>query len=164
MQPQNESRLFQRCIKTEASHFVITYNSVCLDLFTITTTYLSSSLWVQTGTLAHPAFFKMGTVVKKRPGRDADHQLPSSAEVKNDRSYPSVPQASFLVCSGSTLLHSYTTQSIHFWTGIFLKQVELYWSNDIYNFSYHTYLAYSYLISRKYVFECVALLFHNRLQ
>jgi hypothetical protein len=48
----------------------------------------SCSLCVQTGTGAHPASCTMGTGViflgaKARPGRDADHSPPSSAEVEN---------------------------------------------------------------------------------
>jgi hypothetical protein len=47
----------------------------------------SSSLCVQTGSRAHPASNPMGTGGsfpggKARPGRDADHSPPSSAEVK----------------------------------------------------------------------------------
>jgi hypothetical protein len=47
----------------------------------------SSSLCVQTGSGAHPASYPVGTGgsfpgVKARPGRDADHSLPSSDEVK----------------------------------------------------------------------------------
>jgi hypothetical protein len=49
----------------------------------------SSSLRVQTGSGAHPASCKMGTGGpfpggKARPGRDADHSPPSSAEVVNE--------------------------------------------------------------------------------
>jgi hypothetical protein len=49
----------------------------------------SSNLCVQTGSGAHPAFCKMGTVgpfpgCKARPGRAADHSPPSSAEVVNE--------------------------------------------------------------------------------
>jgi hypothetical protein len=49
----------------------------------------SSSLYVQTGSGAHPASCKMGTGGpfpwgKARPGRDADHSPPSSAEVVNE--------------------------------------------------------------------------------
>jgi hypothetical protein len=50
----------------------------------------SSSPCVQTGSGAHPASYPMGTGgcsfpgVKEWPGRDADHQPPSSAEVKNE--------------------------------------------------------------------------------
>jgi hypothetical protein len=49
----------------------------------------SSSLCVQTGSGAHPAFCTMGTggpfpEGKARPGRDADHSPPSSAEVENE--------------------------------------------------------------------------------
>jgi hypothetical protein len=47
----------------------------------------SSSPCVQTGSEAHPASYPMGTGGtfpggKARPGRDADHSPPSSAEVK----------------------------------------------------------------------------------
>jgi hypothetical protein len=47
----------------------------------------SSSLCVQTGSGAHPASYQTGIGgpfpgVKARPGRDADHSPPSSAEVK----------------------------------------------------------------------------------
>jgi hypothetical protein len=49
----------------------------------------SSNLCVQTGSGAHPASCIMGTEgpfrgAKARPGRDADHSPPSSAEVKNE--------------------------------------------------------------------------------
>jgi hypothetical protein len=49
----------------------------------------SSSLCVQTGSGAHPASCPMVTGgpspgVKARPGRDADHSPPSSAEVENE--------------------------------------------------------------------------------
>jgi hypothetical protein len=49
----------------------------------------SSNLCVQTGSRAHPASCTMGTGVlspgvKARPGRDADHSPPSSAEVENE--------------------------------------------------------------------------------
>jgi hypothetical protein len=49
----------------------------------------SFSLCVRTGSGAHPASCTMGTVGpfpggKGRPGRDADHSPPSSAEVKNE--------------------------------------------------------------------------------
>jgi hypothetical protein len=42
----------------------------------------SSITCVQTGSEAHPASYPMGTGGKARPGRDADHSPPSSAEVK----------------------------------------------------------------------------------
>jgi hypothetical protein len=47
----------------------------------------SYSLFVQTGSGAHPASCKMGTRgpfpgAKARPGRDTDHSPPSSAEVE----------------------------------------------------------------------------------
>jgi hypothetical protein len=49
----------------------------------------SSILCVQTGSGAHPASCPMGTGGpfprgKARPGRDADHSPPSSAEVVNE--------------------------------------------------------------------------------
>jgi hypothetical protein len=49
----------------------------------------SCSLCVQTGSGAHPAFFTMGIGGPflgdtARPGRDADHSPPSSAEVENE--------------------------------------------------------------------------------
>jgi hypothetical protein len=44
----------------------------------------SSSLCVQTGSRAHPASCTMGTGGKARPGRDAEHSPPSSAEVVNE--------------------------------------------------------------------------------
>jgi hypothetical protein len=49
----------------------------------------SSSLFVQTGSGAHPASCTIGTGgpfsgSKARPGRDADHSPPSSAEVVNE--------------------------------------------------------------------------------
>jgi hypothetical protein len=49
----------------------------------------SSSLCVQTGSGAHPASCKLGTGGpvpggKARPGRDADHSPPSTAEVVNE--------------------------------------------------------------------------------
>jgi hypothetical protein len=50
----------------------------------------SSSLCVQTGSGAHPASCTKGTGDpfsggKARPGRDADHSPPSSAEVVNEK-------------------------------------------------------------------------------
>jgi hypothetical protein len=52
----------------------------------------SSNLCVQTGSGAHPASCTMGTGGsfpggKARPGRDADHSPPSSAEVKKEWGY-----------------------------------------------------------------------------
>ena len=45
---------------------------------------------VQTGPGTHPASCTMGTG-KVRPGRDADHSTPSSAEVLKEWSYTSTP-------------------------------------------------------------------------
>jgi hypothetical protein len=59
----------------------------------------SSILCVQTGSGAHPVSCTMGTGGpfpggKSRPGRDADHSPPSSAEVVNEKElYPLSPQA-----------------------------------------------------------------------
>jgi hypothetical protein len=59
----------------------------------------SCSLFVQTGSGAHPASCTMGTGGpfsggKARPGRDADHSPPSSAEVVNEQElYLLSPQA-----------------------------------------------------------------------
>jgi hypothetical protein len=49
----------------------------------------SCSLCVQTGSGAHPASYTVGTGGpfpggKARPGRDADHSPPSSAEIENE--------------------------------------------------------------------------------
>jgi hypothetical protein len=50
---------------------------------------------VQNGSVAHPASYTMVpgalSLVVKRSGREADHSPPSSAEVKNARSYTSTP-------------------------------------------------------------------------
>jgi hypothetical protein len=58
----------------------------------------SSYLCAQTGSGAHPASCTVGTEglspgVKSRPGRDADHSPPSSAEVENEELYLLSPQA-----------------------------------------------------------------------
>jgi hypothetical protein len=44
----------------------------------------SCSLYAQTNSEVHPASYPVGTGSKARPGRDADHSSPSSAEVKNE--------------------------------------------------------------------------------
>jgi hypothetical protein len=44
----------------------------------------SCSFCVQTGSAVHPASCAMGTGCKARPGRNADHSSPSSAEVVNE--------------------------------------------------------------------------------
>jgi hypothetical protein len=53
------------------------------------TKHFFSILCVQTGSGAHPVSCTMGTGDpfpggKARPGRDADHSSPSSAEIKNE--------------------------------------------------------------------------------
>jgi hypothetical protein len=60
--------------------------------------YFSSILCVQTGSGEHPASCTMGTGGpftggKARPGRDADHSPPPSAEVVNEELYLLSPQA-----------------------------------------------------------------------
>jgi hypothetical protein len=59
---------------------------------------------IQTGSEAHPASYPMGTrgsfSGEKRPGREADHSPPSSAEAKNAWSYTSTPPYAFMAwCS-----------------------------------------------------------------
>jgi hypothetical protein len=53
---------------------------------------------VQTGSKAHPASYPVGTGTisrgVKRPGLEADHSPPSSAEVKSGRAMPSLPHTS----------------------------------------------------------------------
>jgi hypothetical protein len=55
---------------------------------------------VQNGSGAHPASYPMDNRGSfpgvKRPGREADHSPPSSAEVKNAWSYNSAPQYAFM--------------------------------------------------------------------
>jgi hypothetical protein len=61
---------------------------------------------VQTGPGAHPASCTMGTGSfpgVKRPGRGADHPPPSSAEVKKEHSYTSIPPLGLRVCYGVLL-------------------------------------------------------------
>jgi hypothetical protein len=57
--------------------------------------YFSLRHCVQTGSGAHPASYQMDTGGSfqevNRPGREADHSLPSSAEVRNVWSYTSTP-------------------------------------------------------------------------
>jgi hypothetical protein len=45
---------------------------------------------VQTGCVVHPTSYRMDTGLE-RPGREADHSPPASAEVKKMRIYTSVP-------------------------------------------------------------------------
>jgi hypothetical protein len=63
----------------------------------------SSNLCVQTGSWTHPASFPMGTGGpfpggKVRPGRDADHSSPPSAEVVNAELYILSPPTPAQVC------------------------------------------------------------------
>jgi hypothetical protein len=67
---------------------------------------------VQTGSGAHPHSYTMGTrgsLGAKRPGREADHLPPSSAEVKNVcAAIPPLPQyASMALCSKKSWGHLY---------------------------------------------------------
>jgi hypothetical protein len=41
---------------------------------------------------------------KARPGRDADHSPPSSAEVENVRAIPPLPTSASVACSGTALV------------------------------------------------------------
>jgi hypothetical protein len=65
---------------------------------------------VQTGSGAHPASYPMGTggpfpAGEARPGRDADHSPPSSAEVvKELELYLLSPPKASTACSGTALL------------------------------------------------------------
>jgi hypothetical protein len=65
----------------------------------------SSSLSVQTGSDAHPASCLMGTEgpfpgPKARPGSDADHSSPSSAEVKNEEELYYSPLCACIAVAG----------------------------------------------------------------
>jgi hypothetical protein len=55
---------------------------------------------VQTGSGAHPTFYPMGTggflPGIKRPERETDHSIPTSAEVKNTWIYTSIPPYVFM--------------------------------------------------------------------
>jgi hypothetical protein len=55
---------------------------------------------VQNGSGAHPASYPMGNKCSfsgvKRPGREADHSPPSSAEVNSAWTYTSTPQYTFM--------------------------------------------------------------------
>jgi hypothetical protein len=58
----------------------------------------------QTGSGSHPVSYPMGirdfSLGVKRPGREANHSPPPSAEVKNTWSYTSIPQYAFVAwCS-----------------------------------------------------------------
>jgi hypothetical protein len=69
----------------------------------------SSNLCVQTGSEAHPASCTVGTGGsfpggKARPGRDADHSRPSSAEVKKEQElYLLSPKCASMERNGTTL-------------------------------------------------------------
>jgi hypothetical protein len=69
----------------------------------------SSSPCIQTGSGAHPASWPMDTGGpfpggKARPGRDADHSPPSSAEVKNKLELYLLPPNASMACSGTANL------------------------------------------------------------
>jgi hypothetical protein len=57
-------------------------------------------IWVSVGVVRHPASYPLGTRNSfpggMRPGREADHSPPSSAEVKNAWSYTSTSQYVFM--------------------------------------------------------------------
>jgi hypothetical protein len=68
---------------------------------------------VQNGSEAHPASYPMVTRGSfpgvKRPGREADHSPPSSAEVKNAWSYTSTPQFVFIAWCLVKHRHKFTS-------------------------------------------------------
>jgi hypothetical protein len=68
----------------------------------------------QTGSEVYPASYPLGyrglSRGAKRPGREADHSSPSSAEVKNSGAIPSLPHMSSLfnyLSTGATCLFSF---------------------------------------------------------
>jgi hypothetical protein len=69
----------------------------------------SSNLCVQTGSGAHPASYTLGTGGslpggRARPGRDADHSPPSSAEVKKEQELHLLsPKCASMACNRTTL-------------------------------------------------------------
>jgi hypothetical protein len=69
----------------------------------------SSSLCIQISSGAHPASYTMDTGgsfpgSKERPGCDADHSPPSSAEVKKEYElYLLSPKSASMVCSRTTV-------------------------------------------------------------
>jgi hypothetical protein len=68
----------------------------------------SSSPCVQTGSGAHPASYPMDTGGKARPGRDADHLPPSSAEVKYEQElYLLFPHAPSWLVAGQLYCYLY---------------------------------------------------------
>jgi hypothetical protein len=81
---------------------------------------VSSNLCVQTGSGAHPASCTVGTGGsfpggKARPGRDADHSSPSSAEVKKEwELYLLSPRCASMERNGTTLLNAGGTHSYHY--------------------------------------------------
>jgi hypothetical protein len=86
--------------------FCASYISSFKTLFCILVYIMLSfvRIWVGMGVVRHPASYPMGTRDSfpgvKRPGREADHSPPSSAEVKNAWSYTSIPQYVFMAwCS-----------------------------------------------------------------
>jgi hypothetical protein len=79
----------------------------------------SSSPFVQTGSGANPALYPMGTGGpfpggKARPGRDANHSPPTSAEVKNEQElYLLSPHAPPWRVAGSLYLYLSASIRIH---------------------------------------------------
>jgi hypothetical protein len=75
----------------------------------------SSPLCVQTGSGAHPTSCTVGTGGsfpggKARPGRDADHSPPSSAEVKKEQElYLLSPNCASMERNGTTLVVQWVT-------------------------------------------------------
>jgi hypothetical protein len=77
----------------------------------------SYSLCVQTGSVAHPAFYTMGprgpfTGAEKRLGRYTDHLSPSSTEVVNEELYILPPPQAPSIMNRAALLLHHTYQSV----------------------------------------------------
>jgi hypothetical protein len=77
----------------------------------------SSNLCVQTGSGAHPASCTVGTGGsfpggKARPGRDADHSPPSSAEVKKEQELYLLSQKCASMERNGTTLPFFTVHSL----------------------------------------------------
>jgi hypothetical protein len=90
-----------RC--TRRMRFWVSYISSFKTLFSILGYIMLSfgRMWVSVGVVRNTASYPMGTRDSfsgvKRPGREANHSPPSSAEFKNAWSYTSTPQYVFMV-------------------------------------------------------------------
>ena len=57
----------------------------------------------QTGSVACLASYSIRTGAVKRHGSEADHSVPSSAEVKNGWSFTPLPLYAFMACAGAAV-------------------------------------------------------------